>query len=125
MRRVTTIASGAALLLMSTTPLVADGFTFYDFECEALRMTRTPGQLIYERYDPTADDDIVFGCEGRSCINRSPWDDGSGNTGIRVGYIYFPRGTMEFVHASASWRTGEDMPYHHVTSVTSLRPCGF
>ena len=119
----TTVA--VVISLMTTASLLADGFMFYDFECERMGLVRSRDRLVFSGNDPTVGKDIVFACEGRSCVQRERWDDGSGNTGVRVRSIYFPRGTMEYVSVSASWRDGEDVPYHHLTYVNSLLPCGF
>ena len=112
-------------LLLTTLPLLAEEFVFYDFECEQMGMTRSRDALVYAGRDPNIGEDIVFACEGRSCFNRVFWDDGEGNTGVRVRHIYFPRGRVEFIFSFASWRNGEDVPYHSETYAVPLVTCEF
>ncbi len=119
------VASGVALLLLTTSPLLADGFKFYEFECGHVGVIRTKDQMIMSGRDPTVGEDIVFTCDGRSCFNRMVWDDGEGNTGVRARHVYFPRDRMEFIFAFASWRDGEDGPYFQSHRIVSLLPCGF
>ena len=113
------LASGIAVLLMTASPLLAEGFKFYDFQCEPVGMVRTKDQLIYSGRDPNIGDDITFACKGRSCFARTFWDDGSGNTGVRIRHIYFPRGRVEFIFSYSSWR--EKKTFHIKTSLMSPR----
>jgi len=125
LRVLTSLAVGATISLMTATSLLADGFLFYDFACAKMGLVRTRDRLIYSGRDPALGKDIVFACEGRSCVQRERWADSSGNTGVRVRSLYFARAKMAYVTVSAAWRDGEDVPYHHITYANSLLPCGF